>query len=99
MMTNEEALKKLISAKKRAAKTKQEIEQLTTFLLKNGIDLDGSRARDKRNQKMYRQRLKGMTFTEIAKTVNLRPQTVRVICERITFRLNRKKKIAAGNLK
>ncbi|MEJ0081548.1 MAG: hypothetical protein WDM78_11535 [Puia sp.] len=65
-MTTKEALKKLLLARKRQTKVRKEIQVLITFLNKTGTDWNGSRAKEKRNYKIFSLWVKGVKPKQLA---------------------------------
>jgi DNA-binding CsgD family transcriptional regulator len=81
-MTTKEALRKLMLARKRQTKARNEIKVLISFLNKTGTDWNGERAKSKRNLKIYQLWTKGIKPKQLAKRFDLSYDRILSLCHR-----------------
>lgn len=90
-MTVQEAFKKLASARKRSKKARVEVTSLRQFIIDAGVNPDPEKENLlKRNKEIYKKWKKGRPVSEIAEEYNRSTSTIRVICRRIDYILERK---------
>jgi DNA-binding NarL/FixJ family response regulator len=90
-MTVQQAFKKLASARKRSKKIRTEIIDLRQFIIDAGANPDPEKENLlKRNKEIYKKWKRGRPVSEIAEEYNRSTTTIRVICKRIDYILERK---------
>jgi Mor family transcriptional regulator len=87
----QEAFKKLASARKKSKKTRTEIISLRQYIIDAGVNPDPEKANLlRRNKEIYKKWKKGSSVSEIAEEYSRSTTTIRVICRRIDYILERK---------
>jgi hypothetical protein len=90
-MTINEALRQLATAKKMESQGRNDRIRLSTWLIKKGYDLNGAKAREARNKMIFEKYRKGVSFKEIAETVDVTIVRCRLIVHRMEAQIQMKK--------